>query len=83
MYTFTQANRTRRKVAPLIAVAAVACALAGCADNLECNGHPCVGDWKRDMALGGTVVRCTDGKWSHAGGLGDACAGYGGIRRSK
>jgi hypothetical protein len=82
MYRFTQANWTRRRVASSIAVAAAACALAGCADNLECNGHACVGDWKRDMALGGTVVRCADGKWSHAGGLGGACAGHGGIRRS-
>lgn len=80
MHRFTQANWTRRRVASLIAVVA-ACALSGCVDNLECNGHPCVGDWKRDMALGGTVVRCADAKWSHAGGLGGVCAGHGGIRR--
>lgn len=64
------------------AAAAVLAALvlAGCAGNLECNGHPCVGDWKRDMALGGTVVQCADGAWSHAGGLGGACSGHGGER---
>lgn len=54
--------------------------LAGCAGNLECHGHPCVGDWKRDMALGGRVVQCADGAWSHAGGLGGACSGRGGVR---
>jgi hypothetical protein len=53
-----------------------ALALAGCAGNYECNGHPCTGDWKRDMALGGTVVRCPDGSWSHAGGLQGTCAGH-------
>jgi len=57
-------------------------AVSGCATNLECDGHACVGDWKRDMALGGTVVRCADGTWSHAGGLGGVCAGDGGLRRA-
>jgi hypothetical protein len=57
--------------------------LAGCAGNLECDGHACVGDWKRDMALGGNVVHCADGAWSHAGGLGDACAGRGGIAATR
>ncbi|HTT29057.1 MAG TPA: hypothetical protein VMG37_11645 [Solirubrobacteraceae bacterium] len=60
----------------LIAAMLAAFALAGCASNAECNGHACTGDWKRDMALGGTVVHCPDGSWSHAGGLGDACAGH-------
>jgi len=65
------------------AVAAFAAlAVAGCAGNLECKGHPCVGNWKRDMALGGSVVQCADGKWSHAGGLDHACAGHGGERRA-
>jgi hypothetical protein len=58
-------------------------ALSGCASNLECDGHACVGDWKRDMALGGAVVRCADGNWSHAGGLGGACSGDGGVRRAR
>ncbi len=82
MHKFTQANRICRMAALVIAAAVAAWALAACAGNLECDGHACVGDWKRDMALGGTVVHCVDGKWSHAGGLGDACAGHGGIRRS-
>lgn len=60
----------------LIGVALAALVLAGCAGNEECDGHPCVGNWKRDMALGGTVVHCPDGSWSHAGGLGDPCAGH-------
>ena len=59
----------------------VALVLTACAGNQECDGHPCVGNWKRDMALGGTVVQCEDGAWSHAGGLAQACAGRGGVRR--
>ena len=66
------------------AVAAVAAlVLTGCAANFECNGHPCVGSWKRDMALGGSVVQCGDGKWSHAGGLDNACSGHGGEPRAR
>jgi hypothetical protein len=56
---------------------------SGCATNLECNDHPCVGNWKRDMALGGTVVQCADGRWSHAGGLAHACSGHGGERATQ
>lgn len=56
--------------------------VAACSGNLECDGHACIGDWKRDMALGGTVVQCADGAWSHGGGLGgDPCAGRGGVKR--
>jgi hypothetical protein len=55
-------------------------AIASCAGNVECDGHACVGAWKRDMALGGTVVRCPDGAWSHAGGLQGACSGHGAKR---
>lgn len=57
--------------------------LAGCASNLECDGHACIGAWKQDMALGGTVVQCADGTWSHGGGLGEACAGHGGRRGAR
>lgn len=57
-----------------------ALALGACAGNLECDGHACVGDWKREMALGGTVVQCVDGSWSHAGGLPGACSGHRGKR---
>jgi hypothetical protein len=64
----------------LVAVVLVALALGGCAGNLECDGHACVGNWKRDMALGGTVVQCADGSWSHAGGLHGVCSGHGGKR---
>jgi hypothetical protein len=67
--------RPRRVTAALL----TALALAACSTNLECDGHACIGNWKRDMALGGTVVHCADGAWSHAGGLGDPCAGHGGV----
>ena len=66
-----------------VLAAVVVLMLAGCAGNLECDGHACIGSWKRDMALGGSVVECADGAWSHAGGLGDACAGHGGVRRRR
>jgi hypothetical protein len=61
-------------------VALAALALGGCAGNLECDGHPCVDNWKRDIALGGAVVQCADHDWSHAGGLGGVCSGHGGER---
>jgi hypothetical protein len=77
-FKHTAHSRARSTVA--VAAALAALALAGCATNLECDGHACVGDWKRDMALGGSVVQCADGAWSHAGGLGEACSGYGGRR---
>ena len=64
----------------VVAAVIAALTLAGCAGNDECDNHPCIGDWKRDMALGGTVVQCGDGSWSHAGGLGGACSGRGGVR---
>jgi Mg2+ and Co2+ transporter CorA len=51
----------------LLAAPLVSLALAACAGNLECDGHPCAGSWKCDMALGGHVVRCADGERSHAG----------------
>lgn len=69
--------RFGRTLAGLLAVLV----LAGCATNEECDGHACVGSWKRDIALGGTVVRCADGTWSHGGGLGGVCSGHGGQRQ--
>jgi hypothetical protein len=57
--------------------------LAGCSGNLECDGHACIGPWKRDMALGGSVVQCADGAWSHGGGLGGACTGHDGVRHRR
>jgi hypothetical protein len=73
-------ERSAASARKLILAVLAALVLAACAGNQECDGHPCVGDWKRDMALGGTVVRCADGSWSHGGGLGGACAGHGGQR---
>jgi hypothetical protein len=68
------------KLRRALALALAALALAGCASNDECDGHACVGSWKRDIFLGGSVVRCADGTWSHAGGLSGVCKGHGGQR---
>ncbi len=43
-----------------------------------CNGNPCIGDWQKEAAEGGTVVQCQDGTYSHAGGLSGACSDHGG-----
>jgi hypothetical protein len=43
-----------------------------------CDGHPCIGDWQKEAAKGGTAVQCNDGTWSHAGGLSGACSDHGG-----
>ncbi|MBV9425803.1 MAG: hypothetical protein JOZ98_23050 [Solirubrobacterales bacterium] len=43
-----------------------------------CDGQPCIGDWQKEAAEGGTVVQCSDGTWSHAGGLSGACSDHGG-----
>ncbi len=43
-----------------------------------CNGNPCIGDWQYEAAQGGAVVQCSDGTWSHAGGISGACSHHGG-----
>jgi hypothetical protein len=43
-----------------------------------CDGNPCIGDWQKEAAEGGTVVKCADGAYSHAGGLSGACSDHGG-----
>ena len=43
-----------------------------------CDGNPCIGDWQKEAAEGGTVVQCVDGTWSHAGGIQGACSDHGG-----
>jgi hypothetical protein len=43
-----------------------------------CDGHPCIGDWSKEAAEGGTVAQCVDGTWSHAGGISGACSHHGG-----
>jgi hypothetical protein len=43
-----------------------------------CDGNPCIGDWQKEAAAGGSVVQCNDGTWSHAGGLSGACSHHGG-----
>jgi hypothetical protein len=76
-------RRVALKGTSLVASVVVAATLAACADNYECDGHPCVGNWKRDMALGGSVVQCADGAWSHGGGLSGVCASRGGERKPR
>jgi hypothetical protein len=43
-----------------------------------CDGNPCIGDWQKEAAEGGSVVQCNDGTWSHAGGISGACSDHGG-----
>ena len=43
-----------------------------------CDGHPCIGNWQKEAAEGGTVIECSDGTWSHAGGISGACSHHGG-----
>jgi hypothetical protein len=44
-------------------------------DNQFCASHPCIANFSNGT---GTVVQCTDGKWSHSGGLSGACSDHGG-----
>lgn len=62
----------------LVTSGVVVLALGACGSNSACNGHPCIGDWQREKAEGGTVVQCQDGTWSHAGGIQGACSHHGG-----
>ena len=43
-----------------------------------CDGNPCIGDWQKEAAEGGTVLQCNDGTWSHAGGISGARSDHGG-----
>jgi hypothetical protein len=61
-----------------IAVAAVA--LAGCGDATPsasgfCDRHACIDTFAEGS---GSVVQCSDGMWSHSGGVQGACSGHDG-----
>ncbi len=44
-------------------------------DAKFCEEHTCIGSFTTE---GGTVVKCTDGTYSHAGGISGACSHHGG-----
>jgi hypothetical protein len=44
-------------------------------DEKWCREHECEGEFDSEP---GTVVECTDGTWSHAGGISGACSHHGG-----
>jgi hypothetical protein len=44
-------------------------------DQSFCNSHECIGSFTTE---GGTIVKCSDGSYSHAGGIPGACSHHGG-----
>jgi hypothetical protein len=44
-------------------------------DSEFCNEHHCIGSFETE---GGTIVECSDGTYSHAGGISGACSSHGG-----
>jgi len=44
-------------------------------DAQFCSSHQCIGDFTGE---GGTIVRCSDGAYSHAGGISGSCSHHGG-----
>jgi hypothetical protein len=46
-------------------------------DSSFCSEHHCVGSFTTE---GGTIVACSDGTYTHAGGLSGACSHHGGER---
>jgi hypothetical protein len=44
-------------------------------DGDFCSSHECIGDWDN---ASGYVVQCSDGTWSHSGGVSGACSWHGG-----
>jgi len=46
-------------------------------DAQFCSSHKCIGDFTGE---GGTIVRCSDGTYSHAGGISGSCSHHGGER---
>jgi hypothetical protein len=44
-------------------------------DEQFCDDHTCIGNFTTE---GGAVVECSDGSYSHAGGIYGACSGHGG-----
>jgi hypothetical protein len=44
-------------------------------DSQFCSTHACIGSFTTE---GGTIVECSDGTYSHAGGIAGACSDHGG-----
>jgi hypothetical protein len=44
-------------------------------DGKFCSEHQCIGDFEGEN---GTIVECSDGTYSHAGGISGACSDHGG-----
>jgi hypothetical protein len=44
-------------------------------DSHFCSEHECIGNFQEEE---GTVVKCSDGSYSHAGGISGACSHHGG-----
>jgi len=44
-------------------------------DAQFCSAHQCIGNFESE---GGTIVRCSDGTYSHAGGISGSCSHHGG-----
>lgn len=44
-------------------------------DAQFCSAHQCIGDFTGE---GGTIVRCADNTYSHAGGISGSCSHHGG-----
>jgi hypothetical protein len=44
-------------------------------DSEFCNEHTCIGSFESE---GGTIVECSDGTYSHAGGISGSCSHHGG-----
>lgn len=44
-------------------------------DGQFCSEHECIGDFEGEN---GTIVECSDGTYSHAGGISGACSDHGG-----
>jgi hypothetical protein len=44
-------------------------------DSTFCSNHECIANFPNGN---GTVVKCSDGTWSHSGGLSGACSDHGG-----
>jgi hypothetical protein len=44
-------------------------------DSQFCSEHHCIGSFTTE---GGTIVECSDGSYSHAGGISGACSSHGG-----
>lgn len=46
-------------------------------DEQFCSEYECIGNFQEEE---GTVVECSDGSFSHAGGISGACSDHGGVK---